>query len=394
MGLPQFNTRTLTPEQVNTLPAAPQPTTGCVAVALASDHAPIPVIIPAGAVNLVQADLRSWILSIAVGIDSARILPYDGARTSLSLTNSGAAPAHVNLVGGDADEGAPFCVTIAPGYGIKLDGALHYPISAAADDDTQLTVVVSNSSGLDPLLDLLLDAMPDAVSAARRLALGAALGRLRREGLLDFAAVLALPMAFETQANALVNLARPSVAMSLQAASGGSAPTFDSGSFVGSGSGWISTGITLPEDDFRAADACMFAYVRTPATKGAGEYVMGYGSGALQANRSATQTGMRAQFTTNELVNLPPGRFWAWNRRSESRATGFSGASRAAIATPVNPTINPHELLALAVNSTTGATGFSTNRLDAFGALRNVSDDQVAILGAVLDDLAAAVGAT
>lgn len=394
MPLPTFDTRTLTPQTVNTLPNAPQPTAGCVAVALASDHAPVPVSVAAGAVNLVQADLFSWVLSIAVGIDDARILPYDGARTGLSLTNSGAAPVHVNLVGDVAEQGAPFCVTIAPGYGIKLEGALHYAINAVGDDDAQLIVAVSNRSGLDPLLDLLVDRLPSVLSDVRRAALGLALGRLRREGLLDFMAVLGLPMAFNTKANALVNLARPDVAMSLQMSSGGALPTFDDGSFVGSGSGWISTGVSLPEDDFLAEDACMFAYVRDVAVKGAGEYVLGYGAGALQANRSATQTGMRANFTANELVTLPPARFWAWNRRSTTRATGFADASRAAIATPVTPTINAHELLALAVNSTTGATGFSTSRLDAFGVLRNVSDQQVAIIGQVLDDLAAAIGAT
>lgn len=328
---------------------------------------------------------------VTLSTASARVLPFDAARSALTfVNNSDVASIWINDVGGDPAAG----YRLLPRQQVEYAPGEVGPAPATALSDTAgsvLQIRVSNSSGLDPWIDDFIAALPNPVAPARQTIIAQLRGSLMTAGVLDMLDMLHVGMLFGDAANALVDWASPARSGTL---GGATVPTFtaDRG-FVGSGAGWIDTGAALPSVNYGVNAACMFALLDGVTAKGSTEQAMGYGAGAVQGVRTGTVVGYRANTTTTSLDTVTPDRFIGWVRRGASAATLYVGSAQSAVAAPAAASVVSRNLTLLALNGGSGPTGPSTAAIRFACAGGPLSDSQVNIMRTAVLAAATAVGA-
>lgn len=345
-------------------------------------------------VRIRSIDSYNYAISVIVGQSSIGILSADISRTRLSVANPNlAAKVAININGGLASFSDPSCIVVQPGKGIYLDAADCPTASIAFVSDQPAIAVdvgVSNTAGGDPTIDYFITSFAIAPTVNRKAAISAFRGALLAAGILQKLDGLWVFAAANADA-AGVNWIDGSKILTT---SGGPTFTSDRG-YTGDGvDAVLRTGVTLPSNNYRRNSAFMAAWV-LDAAAGISQWTMGFGAGALQANRSATSMGVRANNgTTQPITTGGASGFYAWSRLDTASYKAFWGSafSQSAALTP-DATIVARELVGLALNGVSGPGSFSSNQVALMAAGAGLTDTEIATFRLAAQAYLSSVGA-
>lgn len=327
---------------------------------------------------------------------SARVLPFDGTRSSLTLTNtSPTATLYINDMGKPAGFGLAGSYVLGPlrsvtySVGETPRAAIY---AASTEGGSPLKISVSNTSGADPWIDDFVALLPTPITAARKTLVGAYRGALLEAGILDLLDVMHVGMVADVN-NALINWANPGVLMTRK---GATLPTFttDRGFQSDGSTGYVDTGVVCPGGNMSRTSASFFAYTLDLTQHSGAIVAAGFGAGTVQPNRGASLHAMRTIGSTNNQITLANDRFVGWTRSSSAQATTFAGANSSSYADDNSAySLTPGNLFMFATNNAGAPSNFANYALCALFAGAYLSDAQVAILRSATLTFAQGVGA-
>ncbi|MFB0875448.1 MULTISPECIES: hypothetical protein [unclassified Sphingobium] len=320
------------------------------------------------------------------------ILASDSSRKQLRVRNpSNAATVVLHLNNGTPSIGNRACPVLGPGEGVVFEGS-DCPVTAiravTLGGAAELEMVVVNSSGYDPRTAGVLARFPTPPTGARLDAIVNLYNGLGASGWLDALQSLFVIAGGDNQASSNIDW----VGNGLIVPSGGplyQANSHYQGVFQVNGQGQqtsgahLNTGVILPSGKYKTNDATMFAWVIGTDIDFL-HFVLSFGGGALQVNRSTSGGGtvaLRANSSIAQAVTIGGlGGLFSFKRDNAANVKIFRNDSAPVEISYPSEVVPNRELVGLANNSATGVNSWSLSKLAIFGVGRAMPDAKYAEL--------------
>lgn len=327
-------------------------------------------------------------LTKIIGITAVTVLASDPNRKRLTLTNRSSFTKMVVSLR-DGLEPSTFdrdCVILNPGETRSWEGYDCPPDEIRAmslGGTATLFATILNTSGYDPSTAGVLSRFDVQPTSERLEAINryyAAVNAARVMEVMDIFHPLA---AADAQAAGVNWAGTGQIVPHSNGAS--AAPTFVPDRYYQGTGGYLDTGRSIPSINYLLDDACMMLWLFDTAVDNS-RFTMGFGSGAMQPNRSTTNGGtvwVKPNSSTNYVVTVNGlGGFFAWTRDNPYTFTVYrydpASQTMFSVETPgASESLITRNLFGLANNGATGPGAGVTHQLGFMAAGASITAGQI-----------------